>query len=388
MANRKRGNGEGSISHRSNGRWRAQVSQDNGHRISRDFKTQSEAQSWLHQMQVDVEWGFDYQGSKILLKDYIQEWLNIHQVTLRPETAYGYRKTLNKYIFPRIGEVPLKDLTPQRIEQFYAQLLESGAGPRTVHKIHIILHSALEKAVMHGLLLRNPTANVALPRYTPAEMKVLDEMQVNQFLVAAIGSPFEALYHLAVKTGMRQGELLGLKWGDLHWGSGRLCVQRQMQLVVGQGRIFQEPKTRAGRRVIQLGEGTLQVLRIHHQRQEFQKTIAGKRWKENDLIFPSIVGTPKDAETLRLEFKRILEKAGLSNIRFHDLRHTAASLLLNNGIPLIVVSKILGHSQPSITLNVYGHLYTEMQDEAAKLMDELVSPVKVSLPAKTVTDAR
>lgn len=165
-----------------------------------------------------------------------------------------------------------------------------------------------------------------------------------------------------------------------------MYVQRQMQWVNGLGCIFQEPKTRASRRVIQLGEGTLQVLREHYARQQQQKAVAGKRWQEFGLIFPSSIGTPKDGETMRLEFKRILAKAGLPSIRFHDLRHTAASLLLNNGIPVIVVSKILGHSQPSVTLNVYAHLYTEMQDEAARLTDALVSPVRVNLAGNSKTE--
>jgi len=131
--------------------------------------------------------------------------------------------------------------------------------------------------------------------------------------------------------------------------------------------------------MIQLGEGRLQVLRVHYECQKFQKAVAGQRWHENDLIFPSSIGTPMDPSNLRLDFNRVIERAGVPKVRFHDLRHTAASLMLNNGIPVIVVSKILGHSKPSITLDIYGHLYNEMQGEASRLMDELVSPVKVNL---------
>jgi integrase len=186
---------------------------------------------------------------------------------------------------------------------------------------------------------------------------------------------------------MRQGELLGLKWVDIQCGSGRLYVRRQMQEVRGEGRIFQEPKTRSGRRSIQLGEGTLQVLRIHREHQQLQKAVVGQRWHENDLIFPSSVGTPMDPSNLRLDFNRLIEKAGIPKVRFHDLRHSCASLMLNRGIPVIVVSKILGHSKPSITLDLYGHLYSEMQGEASRLMDELVSPVKVNLTAQILQNA-
>jgi integrase len=384
MANRKRGNGEGSISHRSNGRWRAQVYQGNEHRISRDFKTKPEAQSWLRQMQGELEWGFDYQGSKTLLKDYLHDWLDNSKMALRPKTADGYERIMQKHIIPHLGDIPLKDITPHQIEKFYASLVEAGVGTRTVRMVHSVIHRALERAVFNLMLTRNPSAHATLPRYTHGEMKVLDEIQVNQFLVAAIGSPFVALYHLAVKTGMRQGEILGLRWSDLQWGNGRLYVQRQLQDLRGEGYIFQEPKTRSGRRTIQLGEGTLQALRDHREHQQLQKAFAGSRWQDNDLIFPSKLGTPLDPSNLRLDFNRVLERAGVPKIRFHDLRHTCASLMLNNGIPVIVVSRILGHSKPSITLDIYGHLYNEMQEEASRLMDELVSPVKVEIPATTM----
>ena len=213
-------------------------------------------------------------------------------------------------------------------------------------------------------------------------MVVLDETQVSQLLVAAKGSRHEALYHLAVTTGMRMGELFGLRWSDLHWVSGRIYVRRQVQYVPGYGRSFVEPKTRSGRRTIKLGEGVLQALRKHLERQQSEQVAAGERWVDNELIFPSKSGTPMDASNLRLDFTRVLRQAGLPKIRFHDLRHTAASLMLNHGIPVIVVSKILGHSKPSITMDIYGHLYNEMQDEAAQLMDELVTPICTQLHPK------
>jgi integrase len=179
---------------------------------------------------------------------------------------------------------------------------------------------------------------------------------------------------------MRQGELFGLKWFNLQWNSGALHIQRQVQNVPGQGWSFLEPKTRSGRRTIKLGEGTLQVLRVHKQNLIVLKAVAGNRWKENDLIFPSSAGTPGNPSNLRVDFNRVLEKAGLHKIRFHDLRHTAASLLLNNNVSAIVVSRMLGHSKPSTTLDIYGHLYLEKQDEAAEIMDRLVTPILVNIP--------
>ena len=387
MAKHIRGRNEGSISRAPSGHWRAQTTPINGHRITRTFKTKLEALTWLRDMQAELQRGFDYQGSKTLLKVYLRDWLETSRIALRPKTADSYSRTMEKHIIPSLGDVPLKDLTPFQVEKFYAGLIEKGVGIRTVRLVHSILHCALERAVFQLLLTRNPAAHTALPRYKHGEMKVLDESQVNQFLLAAIDSPYVALYHLAVKTGMRQGELLGLRWSDLQWGSGRLNVQRQLQDVRGMGCFFQEPKTRSGRRTLQLGEGTIQALREHSEFQLSQKGLAGQRWKENDLILPSKIGTPLNPSNLRLDFNRVIERAEVPRVRFHDLRHTAASLMLNNGIPALVVSKILGHSKPSITLDIYGYLYNEMQADAARLMDQLVSPIKINLPGKVYSVA-
>ena len=387
MAKHIRGRYEGSISHRPSGHWRVQTSPINGHRVTRTFKTKLEALTWLRDMQTELQRGFDYQGSKTLLKDYLHDWLETSRIALRPKTADSYSRTVQKHIIPDLGEIPLKDLTPFQVEKFYAGLIEKGVGIRTVRLVHSILHCALERAVIQSMLTRNPASHAALPRYKHGEMKVLDEGQVNRFLLAAIDSPFVGLYHLAVKTGMRQGELLGLRWSDLQWGSGRLYVHRQLQDVRGMGSFFQEPKTSSGRRTLQLGEGTIQALREQREFQRLQKKLAGQRWRENDLIFPSNIGTPLNPSNLRLDFNQVLERAGVPRVRFHDLRHTAASLMLNNGIPALVVSKILGHSKPSITMDIYGHLYNEMQGDAARLMDQLVSPIKINLPGKVYSVA-
>ena len=378
MAKKIRGRNEGSIFRRCNGTWRAQITL-NGKRISYGSKTKAECQAWLRRMQFQLDQGYDYQGGKITLGEYLVEWLIGYKITIRPKTHHRYKGLIDKYIVPNIGHITLKDLHPLNIERFYSDLLDAGVGPRNVRHIHAVLHRALEKAVGYNLVLRNPAHGVTLPRYKPAEMQVWDESQVSVFLVAAEGSSFKSLYHLAITTGMRQGEILGLKWPDLHWNSGTIQVQRQVQYVPGQGRSFIDPKTRAGRRKIKLGEGTLHALRLHKERQKLQIAFAGARWVDHDLIFPNRVGNPLDPSNLRLDFNRIIAETGLTKIRFHDLRHTAASLMLNYGVPSIVVSRILGHSKPSTTLDIYGHLYQEMGGEAPKIMDHLVTPIRVEL---------
>ncbi len=190
---------------------------------------------------------------------------------------------------------------------------------------------------------------------------------------------FFALYHLAVSTGMRQGELLGLKWSDLDCKQGLLQVQRQLTKKKGGGFEFTAPKTKAGTRRLDLGESALRVLRDHRQQQYLEMQSVGDDWQDNDLVFPSTIGTPYNRSNLRKRFKLILDEAGLPEIRFHDLRHTAATLMLNHGIPVIVVSRRLGHARPSITLDIYGHLIPDKQKEVALLMNQLLTPIQIEI---------
>ena len=209
-------------------------------------------------------------------------------------------------------------------------------------------------------------------------MKVLDANQVSHFLITAQGSYYEALYYLAIHTGMRQGELFGLKWDDLRWQSGVLLVQRQVQREPGRSWVFLEPKSQSGSRTVKLGQGVLHILSLHKQNQELMRAVAGDKWEENGLIFPNRRGKPGDQSNLRKDLNAVLKKANLPEIRFHDLRHTAASLMLNKDIPPIAVSQRLGHSKPSTTMDIYGHLYPEMQEEAARVMDEVVMLNQIS----------
>jgi integrase len=178
---------------------------------------------------------------------------------------------------------------------------------------------------------------------------------------------------------MRQMELLGLKWTDLDWIRQTIKVERQLVRPDGHGIEFSAPKTRYGKRSIELGVKTTEVLRNHYERQQRERLAAGEQWEENNLIFTTGNGTPIHQRNLLRDFKKLLQDAGLPSIRFHDLRHTAASLLLNQGIPVITVSRRLGHAKASITLDVYGHLIPSMQSKVAELIDDLVMPVAVQI---------
>jgi integrase len=236
------------------------------------------------------------------------------------------------------------------------------------------LHSALGHAVKTGAIGRNPASLTIPPKEPAEEMKILDEGQVSMLLIAALGTRLEPLIHLALATGMREMEILGLKWVDLDWVKQTLKVERQL-VHPEEGKVkFAPPKTRSGKRSLALGPETIEVLRRHYDRQKVERKAAGEKWQEHDLIFTNRLGGPIHPRNLLRDYKQLLKAAGLPEIRFHDLRHTAASLMLNSGTPLIVVSRRLGHAKASITLDVYGHLMPDMDAKAAEGIDRLLTP--------------
>jgi len=178
---------------------------------------------------------------------------------------------------------------------------------------------------------------------------------------------------------MRQSEILGLKWEDVDWIKSAITVQRQAQFVNGSGVVFLEPKTLSGFRKITLGKNLLEELRNYRVMQEKLKTKRGMRWQENNLIFATGNGTPISSRNIERDYYRILASTDLPKIRFHDLRHTAASLMINHGVPIVIVSKILGHSKPGVTMNIYAHCITEYQHEPAKVMDEITMPMAIDV---------
>jgi len=380
MVKKTRGKNEGSI-WRHGGRWRAAVTLG-GKRVTKLFSSKVDCRNWIRDMQNQIEQGLTYSATRLSLEQFLTEWLKIHNTGLKPRTIERYTQIVRDYIVPYIGNIKLQDLRLDLVEKLYRDLLNESVSIRNVQLTHAVLHRSLKDAVRRGLVGLNAAHGARQPKKPYKEMQIFDENQVMHFLLCAMEDRHEAIYHLAIKTGMRQGELLGLKWSDLDWNRGTLKIQRQVQRVPGHGRTFVSPKTRAGRRTISLGRETLNILRMQKERQFMQKETTGDRWQEFDLIFPSKVGTPLSASNFLKEFKSLLEKAGLPRIRFHDLRHTAASLMLNHGIPPFIVSKILGHSKPSTTMDIYGHLIPTDYGEVGNLMDDWITPVPIDMGEK------
>jgi integrase len=270
-----------------------------------------------------------------------------------------------------MGHLRLASLTPQAVQAAHAALLTKGLSRRSVEQTHTVLHRALRQAVLWGLMLRNPTEAVTVPRPIRREMHTLTEEEVGRLFQASQGHRLHALWVLLATTGLRLGEGLGLLWSDIDFAHGRLVVNRALQRQPGVGYVFVEPKTARSRRTVYLAAGTVTALMEHRRRQVADKLAAGPDWNNTGLVFASPVGRPVDGTWTTKWFHRALDQAALPRVRIHDLRHTAATHLLNRGVHPKVVQELLGHSTISLTLDTYSHVAPALHAEVANHMQAL-----------------
>jgi integrase len=256
------------------------------------------------------------------------------------------------------------------IEQLLAQ---PSVSPRSVHHVHRVLHGAFAQAVRWHLIPRNPCDGAQKPRVARVEMNVWTPVEADAFLLATREHRMHALYVLALTTGMRQGELLGLNWAAIDLNTGTLAVRRALQWQRGNGLVFTEPKTARSRRKIHLSQTALAALRAHKDRQKFERHAADLAWTTHDLVVCDAVGEPLSPTNETKRFQRAVAAAGLPAIRFHDLRHTAATILLAKGVHVKLVSEMLGHSTITLTLDTYSHVIPAMHGDAAAAMDAVFS---------------
>lgn len=236
-----------------------------------------------------------------------------------------------------------------------------------------VLHAALRQAVRWQLLVRNPADAVEPPRPPRRELQVPDAAEVRDLLAAADGTPYGPLVRLAVLTGMRRGELLGLRWGDVDLDAAVLHVQQSAQRITGQGMIFRQPKTRLSRRSIALSPVAVALVRQHRRRQAETRLLAGSAYEDQGLVFTSGLGSPVEPGNLLRGWSKIVAVAGAPHVRFHDLRHAHATLLLRQGVHPKIVSERLGHASIAITLDTYSHVVPGLQEAAAAQLDALLA---------------
>jgi integrase len=372
---KKRGNGEGSISRRKAGGWMAQYAVHTAEGRKRRTiygKTRAEVATKLSKALSDREGGLVFDAGGLTVGKYLDRWLaDSVKDTVRQTTYQGYERIVRLHIKPSLGRIKLKDLTVVHVRGAYRERLDAGLSPRMVQLVHVILHKALKQAVADGLIPRNTTEVVKAPRPEKKEITPLSHEQARSLLRAAQGERFEALYVLAVTTGMRQGELLGLKWEDVDLEAGTLQVRRTLSTATGGGLKFGAPKTSKSRRSIKIPATALLPLKRHRRAQLEERMKLAGLFEDHGLIFPSRAGKPVYRQDLiTRSFKPLLRRARLPNIRFHDLRHTCATLLLSKGVHAKFVQELLGHANISITLDTYSHVLPGMGDAAAGAMDE------------------
>ncbi len=374
---KKRGNGEGSITKRKDGRWMARytVHTVKGPKRRHVYgRTRKEAADKLAKVLSDRVEGIDYDDENMTLGEYLNRWLKGSVYgSVRQSTYDRDANLVQNHLLPALGGIKLKKLSPAHVQGFYRDRLDAGLSASTVHKMHAILHKALSQAVRWHMVPRNVTEAVRPPRPAPKEMRPLSTEETRRLLRAACGERLEALYVLAVTTGMRQGELLALRWQDVDLKNGTLSVRRTLTRDGGRV-IIGEPKTKKSRRSISLTPRAVEALGAHLERQLREIEILGDRYEDRGLLFATDTGGPVNPSNLRQRsFAPLLQKAKLPHVRFHDLRHTCATLLLSKGTHPKFVQELLGHATVAITLDTYSHAVPGMGKQTAKAMEDALS---------------
>ncbi len=382
----KRGQNEGSIYKRKDGRWTAVVNLGfkDGKRWRKSYygDTRKEVQDQLNAGLQAHAAGLPVAPERQTIQQYLDRWLeDCVKPTVRYSTFSSYTRLVAKHIAPILGKIILTKLSPQDIQKFMNDRLNTGLSGRTVQYLHAILRSALNQALLWGLVQRNVATLTEPPRVQHHEIQPFTPDEAREFLTGIQGDRLEALFSVALALGMRQGEALGLMWKDVDLEAGTIFVRHALQRVKGALCVI-ETKTRRSRRQINLPQMLVSALYAHRERQILEREMAGSRWVESAFVFTSTVGTPLDTCNVSHRFHRILLALGMRRIRFHDLRHTCASLLLAQGVHPRLVMETLGHSQISLTMDTYSHVFPELKREVANQMEAMLSPVAVSLAVK------
>lgn len=365
--------GGGTIYQRKDGRYVASIKDPNtGKRIDRYAKTEKEAEKKLEDIKFEMRQNTLATGPTQTVEQYLTRWFeDVHKYDVRETTLASNRTLLSKHILPALGYIQLKKLTEQHIQHFYASLLDKGMQPGSVKNIHALLQKALRNAVRLKLVSSNACDEIKPPRDKDHQeaAQALTAEQALLLLEKARGHPLEPLIALALILGLRHGEIMALCWQDINFEGKSLRVQRTVSRLWGRGFVETPPKTRKSKREIMLPQYVVDVLLTHRRRQNEVKLRVGTLWEEHDLVFPNTRGKYQDVSHTSSRFHTLLEQAELPHIRIHDLRHSAASLLiLVLHIPPKLVQEMLGHSTLGMTLDVYTHTDKSQQ---RKMMDAL-----------------
>ncbi len=346
--------------------------------------SEKDAQKALRDLLHSIDEGTFVEPAKMTVEQYLEQWLETHKANVEPTTHDWYALVCRKHIAPHLGRMQLQKLTPLAIQQFYVSKLQEGRldgkgkalSPNTVRHIHRVLHKALNAAVKLQLIPRNPCDAVEPPKAVKKEARYWTPEEAAQFLEAIQEDRLYALFYVALGTGLRRGELLGLRWQDVDLNEGRLTVRQEI-VRKSKGTLVKAPKTEKSRATISLSRGVVEVLKKHKARQAQERLLMGDQYHDSGLVFTTFEGKPLDPSYISGDyFGKLIEKAKVRKINFHALRHTHATILASQGVPLKVVSERLRHSSVAITGDIYSHVFAQMDREAADSFDAAMQAAK------------
>lgn len=297
--------------------------------------------------------------------DFLEQWHKNKKNKISPNTFENCRGNIQTHIKPALGDFQLSQLNSLAIDNFYTELESKGLSSATIRKIHTIVRSSLEYAKDYKFISINPAAVVKPPTVKHKDIEVWEEKEIVYFLDAIKDEYDYIIYYLALYTGMRKGEILGLKWQDIDFYNNKIRVMRSYTKTG-----FSKGKTDKARRVIDIDDNTIEELKAHEKVIEKNKRVCGNEYNDLDLLICRVDGSPVDVRNVNRRFEKLIKKLDMKKIRFHDLRHTHATLMLAMGIPVKVVSERLGHEKVELTLNTYAHLLPSMQLDAIQLFND------------------
>lgn len=340
---------------------------------SESFRLRKDAQTRLAAWLAQIDRGTAIDPSKLTVAELLRTWLDdVAAHSLRPTSLATYRATIENHVIPELGAIAVQKLTAARVQAFYSAKLKAGRSPRLVQLCHLRLNQGLNQAVRWSIVPGNVCASVDPPSVTYKQGSTWDRDELRAFLVAARTDTYALLWLILATTGMRRGEALGLRWRDIDLERGVASIQQSVVALHGVS-LIQTPKTPGSRRSIRLVPDAVAALRSFRPQWAATKLAAPPElWEDHGLVFCTELGRPIKPSNIARNYDRIITAAGVRRIRIHDLRHTHASLLLQAGVPVKVVSERLGHARVSITLDIYAHVLPDMQDHAVEAFSSII----------------